>query len=268
MPGRQLKVVVAGHSNLTWSESGPERSAVALLQARLAEAMPDRECEVVPVLAPITRGLTDRALRAVEEVRPEVVVLTFLGTGFAFDYVTNRIRRKWHRAYAPAARLASTLKALAKDTTDASGARGRAYRLVDALAFALIGGEPFMPLERAAEQAIDTIDELSRREEVEILCRLPGITDGLGGKRYGSYAGRVDAFNSKVAQHCERRRVRAFRIDDALAELEGRPRYAADGVHLDLNTRRLEAIATAYRIKSALAGERFEVGAGETYSLT
>jgi hypothetical protein len=252
MPSRPLHVVVGGHSNLTYTESSPDRSATALLQARLSEELPDRECTVVAAEAPLLRGLTERAVAAVEEERPDFVVITFLGSAFAFDFVTNRVRRRWRRAYALALKLADSLKGLAGDVTDVGGARSQVFHIPEAVAFRLFGGEPFITVDRAASQAIGTVERLLRFEDTEIICRLPGITAGLGGRGVLHYDQRVNAFNSAVAGYCDSRLVSWFRVDDALNQLGGHPHYAADGAHLDFETRRLEATATAERIKAVV----------------
>jgi hypothetical protein len=242
---RTLRVLLAGHSNLTFADAGPESSATALLRARLVDALPESQVKVECLTAPLIGSMATLLEDAVARLRPHWTVVTFLGTAFALDFVTNRIRRRWRRAYRLSLRLAEQLKRMSGDSTNAGGARSLVYRLPEFAAFTLIGGEPFVSTDRAVADAISALEALCVHEDMEVLCRLPGPTSGPSHRRYRTSARRIDDFNQRVAAFCSRRHIPGLRLDNALSTLGAVPRHAADGVHLDLRTRELEAQATA-----------------------
>jgi hypothetical protein len=246
------RAVVAGHSNLTYSDEGPEFSFMRLLHHALVEADPAREWECIPVRTRMGRTLAPDLDRIATEIHPDVVVVALTATGFAQEFVTTRIRRRWGRAYNLALKATRWLKHSTSITEPGFRPRHLLYRIPEEIAFFLIGGEAGITVERAIEDARDAIETMVRHEDVVTICRLPGATAHIPARRFRRYKQRIDAFNTAVSEICRSRHVGHFDIDSELAAANRKATHGKDGIHFDLEMRRFEAGVTALAIVKQL----------------
>lgn len=247
-----MRVVVAGHSNLMHSPEGPEMSSIALLHATLTRLAPSAEWECLPAYVPMLRPMAASIEEAIHEARPDAAVLTLTGTAFAQEYVLNKLRRRWRRLYRPMLHSARWLKDAARATDPVFTPRRLLFRLPEALAFRIIGGEPYMRLDRAIEIAKDAIETLVRHEDVVTVVRLPGVSFAIPPGRRKAYGAKVQVFNAAVTEVCRRRHVDYFNIVEELERAGRKPGVSQDLTHFDAQTRQFEAQVTAAHILSGL----------------
>ncbi len=243
-----MRVVVAGHSNIRFTEPGTDSDAVTLLQKSLSAMAPATDWECVPCYIRMGSGVAQRLTEIVDELRPDVVVLCLTGTGFAYDFVTTHLHRRWRRLYKPALRTAKWLKRTANLSETEFLPRKLLFQLPDEVAYRLLGGEPVLKVESAVAQATAAIDALVRYEDVVSLCRLPGVTMRVSGKRRRLYEQRITTHNAAVSELCRKRHVGVFEMDGELAKAARTPAYARDQMHFDSATRQFEAEVTAGHI--------------------
>jgi len=256
MAPSSVRVAVVGASNLTYSEVGPEGSLLPLPRLALSRLAPDATWECLPAPVRMSREVAAPLGAMVEEMQPDVLVLTLTATPFAQDFVTNRIRRRWPKMHRMALRASQRLKIGAKETDPVFTPRRLLYRIPDAIAYRLIGGEPYYTAERAVAGAKDAIDCILRFEEVVGLCRLPRLSEVMRGRRRQLYADRVDVFNAAVSEHCRRKHMPYFMMGDEFEAAGVTPTYIGDGLHFDLPTRTFEADAIARHVLRVLEPSR------------
>jgi hypothetical protein len=196
-------------------------------------------------LEPVAAGrrMAERAADAVREHQPDAVLLHLAAAPFAFEFVTNRIRKRLPAAYDLALRLSRDLKALAGGVGDGQAASPRRliYRAPEWLAFRLIGGEVSIPVEYAIENTCDAVRTLATLEDVAVLCRLPVGQQPAPRPRARRMGARLRLYNDAVAAACRRHSIAVLDLAPRFAEAGRRITYAPDGIHCDRRMREFEA---------------------------
>lgn len=251
-----VRVAVVGASNLTYSEVGPDGSSLPLLRRALPRLAPDVAWECLPAPVRMSREVAAPLSAMVGGLQPDIVVLSLTATQFAQDFVTNRIRRRWPKVHRLALRASQRLKISANEPDPVFTPRRLLYRIPDAIAYRLIGGEPYYTVEKAVAGAKEAIDCILRFEDVVGLCRLPRLSEVMRGHRRQLYSERVDVFNAAVSEHCRRRHMPYFMMGDEFEAVGVTPTYIGDGLHFDLPTRTFEADTIARHVVRVLEPSR------------
>ncbi len=249
---RAFKVLLLGPSGILIVEGYPSETMAQHLGEALARAVPEAEWQCIPGLLFVAEGMAKRSSTLVERHRPDAIALLLGAPPFADDFVVNRIRRLWPRAYPLALRLSQAIKIAAGGGSEGSGGpRGLIFRLPRLLGLRLIGAEPGLSVDSAVRCATETIDALVRFEDAPLACRLsfpvPFYRDTLA-----EHLRRVECFNRAIAAHCRERRVPYYALQDAMEAIGERPTSISDGVHPDRRTQQFDMGLMAVRVAEAL----------------
>jgi hypothetical protein len=244
-------VLLIGGSNVTIGAGGRP------LNRLLDEALNAGGAGVWEVrTAPATpgRSMKERAIAAVREHQPDIAVLAIPAAQFTYEFVVNRLRRRWPWVYQPALKFTQWLKAASGGAgEDSAGARALIYRVPEEIALRLIGGEPYVPVERAIENATETIEAFVRLEEMPFIVRQPVGGMRATRARARRYEERLTRFRSEIEAVCARHRVPCVDVAARMRESAMRAGFGADGIHLNEATRRFEAELLSAAILDAAA---------------
>jgi hypothetical protein len=248
--------LVLGGSNITLGANGPP---LYKLLEEMLNAADAGEWAVRTAMATPGRSMAQRALAAVREHSPDAVVLAIPAAQFTYEFVVNRIRRRWPWLYRPALIFSQRLKAAAGGAGDENvGPRGLLYRVPEQVALRLIGGEPFVSVEHAIANATEAIEALAGLEDLALVVRQPVGGMRATRARARRYDERLQRFRSAISGVCDRHRITSVDVASRLREAGLRSGFGADGIHLDDATRRFEAglLTAAILEAGGLAGHR------------
>jgi hypothetical protein len=249
---RAHTVLLLGPSGILYVEGRPGETMADHLGVALARRHPEIVWKCEPGLLYVSEGMVRRAVGLAEKSRPDAIALLLGAPAFADDFVVNRIRRLWPRAYPFALRISERLKALAGGGSEgARGVRGLIFRLPRWLALRLVGADPGIDVDTAIRCAIETIDALLRFEDTALACRLSFPVPFYHSERQ-EHLNRVARFNSVVAAHCQSRRIPHYDLQATMEEIGDRPGFVGDGVHPDPRTQQFDMGLMAERVAGAL----------------
>jgi hypothetical protein len=248
--GNAKTLLILGTSNLTYAEASPSDSLLSMVEERLAASGSQAWQIVLEPLQP-GRSMAERAAECTRRHEPDAVLLHLAAAPFAFEFVTNRVRRRWPRAYSGALRLSQTLKTLAGglETNKRRSPRRLVYLGPEWLALRLIGGEVSIPVEHAIENTRAALEALARFEDIDVLCRLPVGQQPAPRARTQRMEARLRLYNSAVAATCRLHNIAVVDVLARFTEAGRRITYARDGIHCDLRMREYEAGILASEIE-------------------
>lgn len=245
-------VLILGSSNINYSRDGTPLD-------RLLEARLNASGGVWSVTAEIVgqgRSMARTMAVLAEQRQPDALVVALAASAFTYEFVVNRIRRRWPVVYRPALAFSQALKWVAGgDADERTTSRSLIYRIPEAIALRVIGGETSIAVEHAIENTTLALEALSRLERTPLVVRLPVGGMRATGARAASYEARLSRFRSAVSQVC---RARLIPVVDVAAELRsaGKSRgHGFDGIHLDHETRSFEAELLARAILAAVPAD-------------
>jgi hypothetical protein len=250
------KVLLLGHSGLTYSDSGPPGMHASLLKAELQRQAPaiDWQCAVMPV-APV-RNMAAKVAEAVEQEKPDVVFLAPAGTYFTYDYVVVRLRRMAPRLYDRAMRLSRTLKRWAGEGFEGSPSpRGWVFRGPRWLGARLLGTAPLLDVEHAIENTSAALGYLIKRENLVTILKLPTMSSELTGERAAAAGRRLDQYQAAMRAMCRDHHVPCYELREAYGAAGQTLSKGRDGAHWPLEVRKWEASYLAGLILKSLAVE-------------
>ena len=165
----ERRVLVLGHSGTegfgldSRSSAWPER-----LERRLIEGGVAARVIGVP-LFPVGSRAVDYVLGKVEQIDPEVVVLSLNAYPCAVPVVSARIRRRLgNRAHKAFVRMERRLSRAAGG--EAGTVRDRTHSAVRRMAHAVVGSEPLASLGEVAEVYTTIMRQLARREGFQLIA--------------------------------------------------------------------------------------------------
>ncbi len=255
--GDRTILLILGTSNLTYSETTPQETLLSMVQERLA-ASTSRDWQVIMESLRPGRSMAESAEAFTREHQPDAVLLHLAAAPFAFEFVTNRVRRLWPRVYSLAVRLSQRLKLLAGGTADGQGTSSRRliYVVPEWLALRVIGAEVSIPVEYVIENTRATIEALARFEDVAVLCRLPVGQRPAPAARAQRMEALLRQHNDSVASTCRQRNVDVIDVLPRFTEAGRRITYAPDGIHCDVRMREFEAGILVSEIERSMSAAR------------
>lgn len=248
------RVLILGSSSISYDLDGPSTSD--LLQDRLRALDPGEGWVVIPQLAQPGRAMAATVSRLADESQPAVVIISVAASPFTYEFVVNRIRRRWPRLYTGALAISQRLKAWAGGDaeTEITTARSLIYRIPEWVAFATIGGETSIAVQHALANTTAALESLVRREQAAILVRLPVGGMRASPARAARYRARLAEFRAGIEEVCAQRHIPVVDPAAAIAEAGRKPGHGSDGIHLDVETRAFEAGRLAEAVLAASAG--------------
>jgi hypothetical protein len=248
------RVLVLGPSQVSYAyhESQETTTVGALLERALVERAPATQWRCESRALFYGPRMAERAAALVRELQPDAVFLTLSANPFLRDIPMARIRRRWPRLYPAARRIAERLKRLAGGG-QVSSPKGWVFRFPQWLLLIVVGGEPEVAVDAARAFTLETLQALTRQEDLPVVCRLPGaITAVKSSREKEKYRERMNSFLGPVRDYCGQHGVFCW---DLWAELSRAGRdvgISPDGEYTDLPTRRFEADSVAEMLTSLL----------------
>ena len=244
-------VLILGSSNVNFSHDG--RHLSGLVQGRL-NAAGHVDWTVWAEIAHPSRSMAKSAVRLADEHEADVVVVAIAAFPFTYEFVVNRVRRRWPVLYRPVLALSQTMKRVAGGESEPqTSPRSLIYRIPEAVALRLIGGETSITVEHAIENTTAALEALAQLEDTAVIVRLPVGGMRASRARAARYEERLSRFRSAISEVC---RHRHMPVVDVAAELRfaGKSRgHGFDGIHLDHETRNFEAELLARAILAAVS---------------
>ncbi len=246
-------VLILGSSNVNFSAGG--RHLGGLVQDRL-NAAGSREWTVRAEAAQPSRSMADTSVQLAREGKSDVVVVALAAYPFTYEFVSNRIKRRWPAIYSLALKISQKLKRAAGGESEPQiTPRSLIYRIPEAIGLAIVGGETSISVEHAIENTTAALEALARLEETVVLVRLPVGGMRASRKRAARYEERLTRFRGAISDLCLQRHMQVVDVAAGL-RTAGRSRgHARDGIHLDHDTRSFEADQLATAILAAVGTE-------------
>ena len=245
-------LLVMGGSNVSFESDGPSTSD--LLAGELNRLQPGIWTVQTVDLAP-GRGMADEAAALLEQEPVDVALLSLSAQASVYESVLIKVRRRWPRLL-PAI---SAVEAMLRRDTANTRARSRplipwSYRVAQAVALGVIGGEPALEVEHHVENVGACLQRLAGREDTPILVRLPIGGAPAARARAHRYELRLRRLKAGIVVACERHHIPYVDIAELAARHSERVQHGFDNAHLGLETRRFEARQLASSV-AAMAAE-------------
>lgn len=237
---RNVKVLAMGASTFFFSETTPEETTLNLVKGRVQQLRPDIAWEFSGTTLYLAPGMAARVEKVVTAERPDLVLLRPPSVQLVQDFVVHRIRERWPGLYNRSVWLSEILNRWAGGgPAGAEGPRGWIFRVPRWLMLKLVGVAPALRVEEAIEVVHQSLDVLSRMEDVQVIYVLPGTTM-VPNIPAAEARRRRDAFAAGVGAICAEK---GFLLVNPEAEYErlgivrGRP---IDGWHPGVDDRRVD----------------------------
>jgi hypothetical protein len=250
---RPLTVLLLGSSGVLFAQPGQAVTMPHLIEENLNARSKSTWRVEAAVVYPMP-NMAERAMGFVSRCEPDVVLLTLGATVFAEESVIYSVRRGFPRVYRLSARMIERWKAVAGGRAEgARSPRGLLFRLPQLMARRILGTAPLVEPNVALRATEETIERIASVSNLRLVCRLAN-----GHFQHQDQAAQIAArtaeYNRAVRELCERLRIAVY---DQRASLTQGAGYALidDGLHIDIETRRLAAAMAATNIL-AVAGDR------------
>ena len=243
---RPLKVLLLGSSGVLFAQPGESVTMRALIEEVLNARSTSTWRVEAGVVYPMP-NMAERAMGFVSRFQPDVVLLTLGATVFAEESVIYAVRRRFPRVYRLSARIMERWKVAAGGGTEGERSpRGLLFRLPQQMARRVLGTAPLVEPDVALRATEQTIERVAAVSGLSLLCRLAN-GHFQHKEQAAEVAKRTSAYNRRVRELCERLGVAVYDQRESLTQGSG---YALieDGLHIDLETRRLAAAMAATNI--------------------
>ncbi|HEY7270058.1 MAG TPA: hypothetical protein VH951_09540 [Dehalococcoidia bacterium] len=185
------------------------------------------------------------AVQAVEETKPDTVVVTPSDTSLFRDTVSYSIRQRWPRLYPYIRTFSTHVKGMAGGPMDVSPRRW-IFSAPQWLAARAFGVAPPLSIDQGIAFTNATLDALAGLEGVHIIAGLmPRTVTG-----YPEVSARLQALRSAVQEKCRQHRIPTIE-SEGMVEWS-RNSTAADGLHRGFEARQARGAALAQALAAML----------------
>lgn len=257
---KKYRVLIFGPSTLLFSDTGPEETSLKLIEARLKELEPETDWECLANVLYLAPSMAARVRSLVERERPDMAYLRPPAMQLVNDFVVNRIRERWPGLYDASTRVSEFFNKLAGGgPAGAPGARGWVFRGPRWLLVRVVGVAPALRVEEATALVRQTLDDLLRMEDLEIVYSLPSniVPPNIG---LEASLERLGRFGAAVQQYCAEKSIFCVDPPEELRKRNVVRQLADDRWHPDLEGRRVDADIVAQTIIKARARVRAATG--------
>jgi hypothetical protein len=245
------RILLMGSSEITFDDHGTGLCLAELMESALANLRPEYHWEIHPHVAYQMANLPERCLRLAERVEPDLIALWMGGNNFSEETVSFAVYHRSRRLYPYFDRIVNAGRVAAGDGPEASmPLRGALYRALRAIGRGLIGRRTFIDPEVALAATLRTIELLQPRWPV--ICRLPYRDSCRQPDQEGPSRRRVELYNAAVREACRRLSIPCISPSDEIEAGGVEYRMAADRLHADFPSRRLNAAIAAGHVVQTL----------------
>ncbi len=236
-----LRVLILGSSEATYPKDDPSNSLATLTAAALQGLVPEREWAARAAIVYQMENMAERALAAVRDFAPAVVVLLPSGSTFSDRKAVYSVYHRFPRLYPWAEKIGRVLYTATGPRSEGEASlRAALLSAPGRLAEWSLGQLPLIYPEVAYAATRRCLEELSALDGVKVVCRL-AVGSSPNVKQAASIRAMVAAYNDFLRGVCAELGIPTLDVFARLAAIGRGYDLEADGLHAALATRRLIA---------------------------